>query len=96
MLTAAIRLYQRNRLVNHLTRRAVGVHHAVRKPETKPCPYAGRCSEVGLTQARVLGMAALPLILSRMASCGPSVDRAEWCIRAPGISDYCESFDPKS
>lgn len=91
MLATAIRLYQRSAIVNRMVRTGVRVHHAIRKPETQPCPYAGECSKVGLAQAQLLGMAALPLIASRMSVCGPGadsgapclhagVDRGEWCI----------------
>lgn len=81
MLVTLIKAYQKVPIINRMVRWGVGAHHAIVKPELRPCPYAGECSNAGLAQAQVMGMAALPLILSRMGSCGPGVDRAEWCIR---------------
>lgn len=88
MLVALIRVYQKVALINLAVRTAVRVHHKIRKPKTRPCPYArqpGGCSNHFAQQARTVGsVAALSAAMSAMSVCGPGVDSMEWCIRASG------------
>jgi hypothetical protein len=84
---ALIHLYQRSPLVNRLVRRGVRTHHAIFKPELRPCPFAGtgtRCSAGSAAQIQTLGAAvAIPVIASQMAHCGGGgvrEERFQWCI----------------
>ncbi len=84
ILLLAIRLYRASSLVRAGTRAAVAVHHKIRRPQTRPCPYAGGtgCSAHFALEARKHGLRALPAVLAAMAVCGPGTDSAEWCIGA--------------
>lgn len=83
-----IRIYQKVPVINRLTRLGVGVHHAIRKPQTRPCPYAtsaeGGCSAHFAAMAKTAGgLAAASAALSAMSLCGPGVD-SDWCAPKPG------------
>lgn len=69
MLAWLITRYQRSPLINRGVRLAVRIHHRLRPAKRGPCPLTGRCSATGLARARVLGWAALPVILARMSVC---------------------------
>lgn len=71
MLSAAIRLYQKSSAVNIAVRLGVRAHHKLTPDAPRAaCPYPGKCSATGLAAANMMGMAALPAILSRMSACG--------------------------
>ena len=94
----AIRAYQRIRFVNRSVRLAVAVHHRLRKPRTRPCPYAPQCSASFAERARgarLGGLAVLPSVLAAMSVCGPglSVDESTHC--RPSSSLGTESFCDK-
>lgn len=87
LLITAIRLYQKYRIVNLTVRLAVRLHHRLRPAERGTCPLGGMCSATGLSEARTMGLRALPLIVGRMSTCaGPGGcvsmaskrDRARW------------------
>lgn len=72
VLSAAIRLYQKSPVVNKAVRLSVHAHHKLTPGGARAaCPYPGACSKTGLAAAQLMGMAALPGILSRMSACAP-------------------------
>jgi putative component of membrane protein insertase Oxa1/YidC/SpoIIIJ protein YidD len=85
VLTYLIRGYQRWPWLNRCFRLLVAAQHKVMRPELRPCPFAGQCSSAAITQINAMGaVAAVPLIASRIAHCGPGLreERFQWCISA--------------
>lgn len=73
LLARAIGVYQARPALNRTVRRSQRGYRALTpRRERRPCPLAaqGVCSATGLAEARVLGMSALPGIVSRMSHCG--------------------------
>lgn len=85
------RIYQKVPAVTAAVQLCVLLHHRLRKPVTRPCPFsnssqAHSCSNHFIRQAKVAGsMAALSGAMTAMSTCGPGafggVDRCEWFIR---------------
>lgn len=92
------RVYQKIPIVNRAVRASVGVHHAIRKPETRPCPYAreaGGCSEHFARQVKVVGsVAALSGALAAMSVCGPGDVFSPDCKPQPhaGTESFCDKI----
>jgi hypothetical protein len=85
VLPAAIRAYQRHLTVKLAVKTAIRLHHGIVPAQRGPCPLAGRCSATGLAEAQTLGWQALPLIWSRINSCGARHRRPR-CSDSDGIS----------